>query len=483
MNIFISSIYSYNSYSRGIMPDVLQTQIKKHPDATIYYLTNSHSFDICYFNIEKKPEICYLCKTGVKNTLKLVEGNFIHLKISDIVSDEDKRFAREFFKDKGAVNFNQVFENFEVGEATLSTYISRTRDRDLVNVDQPFVKELAINALAIYSGTRRFLKAHKIDQVYNFNGRQEYPRAVMRASMSMKIDCYNVERTRLRGHIDFYKNAFPHDPTEKVRLVQKYWQESQLSEESKVKVASDFFQRQRQGESIIYPSYLGNMEKGHLPEVLRNGKKNLVLFNSSDDETFAFGELFRYPLFSDQLEGLTFMVDLVGEQLFFYNLIIRMHPNLKGVNFAYAQKIRDLDKKYPNVTVVPPESSVDSYALMESADKVITFGSTTGLEANFMRKPVILLGKGFFHQLDYAYIPETREEILSLLSSDLVPKPLADTYKIGFFFEKGGKKTNYYFEEKMGEGIFFKSRRVHFYTPWQRLMAKSIQLISRLKKK
>src|SRR5690606_20416166 len=130
MNILVSSIYSHNSYSRGIMPDVLQTQIAEHPDASIYYLTNSHSFDICYFNIEKKPEICYLCKTGVKNTLKLVEGKFTHLKISDLVSNEDKELAAEFFRNKGAVDFSQVFEGFEVGEATLSTYISRTRDRD-----------------------------------------------------------------------------------------------------------------------------------------------------------------------------------------------------------------------------------------------------------------------------------------------------------------------------------------------------------------
>src|SRR5680860_1819361 len=100
MNILIASVFSIDSYSRGIMPDVLQTQLDKYPDARIYYLTCSNTFDVCYFNIHKQPDVCYRCKTGVKNTLELVSGNFNHLKISDIISATNTQMEATFLRDK-----------------------------------------------------------------------------------------------------------------------------------------------------------------------------------------------------------------------------------------------------------------------------------------------------------------------------------------------------------------------------------------------
>ncbi|MGM0933353.1 MAG: hypothetical protein ACQEWD_07910 [Bacteroidota bacterium] len=480
MNILVASIYSYNSYSRGIMPDVLQTQIDQNPGANIFYLTNSNTFDVCYFNIEKKPENCYLCKTGIKNSLSLIEGDFTHLKISDIAVEEDYARAEEFFKENSVIDFKLYYESFDVGAATLSTYISSTRDRELHHVERSFVKELAINALIIYFAVKRFLKEKDINIVYNFNGRQDYVRAIMRAAISQGIDCYNTERTRLHGNIDFYKNTFPHDPYTKFQLVENYWRESPLQENEKKRIGETFFLKQKAGESLVFPSYTGRMEKGNIPREFLNGNKNIVLYNSSDDEVIAFGKVFQYPLFDSQNQGLKYLTDLVGQKKKDCNLIIRMHPNLEEVKYDYVQQIKDLHQKFSNIFVVLPESSIDSYSLLEIADKVISFGSTMGLEANFRRKPVILLGKGFFYYADYAYKPENREEINSLLNSDLLPKDISDTLKVGFFLQKGGVKTKYYYEEKMGEGIYFKGKRIHFYTISQRIRAKVIQVVFRL---
>lgn len=475
MNILIASVFSIDSYSRGIMPDLLQSQLDKFPDAKIHYLTCSNTFDVCYFNINKQPDVCYRCKTGVKNTLELVSGNFNHLKISDIISVEDKQKAASFFRDKPIVDFNHTFENFEVGAATLSTYISRTRDRDLHDVDQAYVKELAINALSLYLGLQGFLERENIDVVYNFNGRQDYVRAVLRASLSKNSDCYNLERARLGGNVEFYKNVLPHDILNKANLVEQCWIDSELSETEKNEVGANFFNRQKTGESIIFPSFTKKMKKGEVPDYLLNGNKNFVLFNSSDDEVAALGENYKNPFFKDQNEGLQFLTRLFGERLKDYNLIIRMHPNLAGVTHDFINTIRDLHQEYPNIYVVTPESSVDSYTLMEHAQKVISFGSTTGLEAASRKIPVILLGKGIYYYSNVAYIPENKEGIENLLISELKPKPLQNALKFGFYFLKGGKKTKYYFEDNLGKGIFFKGERIHSYSILQRFKAKIIQ--------
>ena len=476
MNILISTIFGIDSYSRGIMPDLLQSMIDENPSAKIFYLTNSHSFDICYFNIEKKHEVCYRCTTGIKNTLKLVEGKFTHLKIKDIVTREDKDAAEAFFIDKPIIEFEHTYENFEVGAATISTYISRTRDRELENVDQAFVKELAVNALSLYLGMKRFLKKENIDLVYNFNGRHEYVRAVMKAAIANKIDCYNVERARTEGYIEYFKNVLPHNILNKKSAVEDFWEKSPLSLEEKEKTGANFFSRQKSGESIIFPSFTRKMTLGNTPEIAMNGNKNIVVFSSSDDELAALGEEFKNPFFKDQLEGLQYLAHLVGEQLKEYNLIIRMHPNLAGVKKGFVNGIKELHLSYPNVSVVFPESNVDSYALMDLANKIVSFGSTTGLEANFKRLPVILLGKSFYFYSDVAHIPRDRSQILELLKEDLKPRPLLDTLKFGFYYISGGKKAKYYYEGNDVNGIFFKGHRVHNFTLLQRIKAKIIQL-------
>jgi len=480
MNILIASVFSIGSYSRGIMPDVLQSQLDKYPDATIYYLTCSNTFDVCYFNIHKQPDVCYRCKTGVNNTLELVSGNFKHLKIKELISSVEIQKAASFFSDKPIVEFDQIFENFEVGAATLSTYISRSRDRDLNDVHQNYVKELAVNALSFYLGLQRFLEKEKIDIVYNFNGRQDYVRAVMRASLSKDIDCYNVERARFGGNIEFYKNVLPHNIRYKANLVEQCWRESELSEAKKNEIGANFFTRQKMGESIIFPSYTQGMAKEEIPDYLSNGNKNIVLFNSSDDEFAALGEEYKNPFFKNQNEGLEYLSDLFGERIKHFNLIIRMHPNLAGVSHKYVEEIKELHQQYPNIFVVKPESKIDSYALMEKAHKVISFGSTTGLEANFLQKPVILLGKGIYFYSEVAYIPENKEGIEALITSDLKPKPILDTLKFGFYFLKGGTKSRYYQESNTGDGVFFKKKGVHIFTIPQRIKARIIHKVFQL---
>lgn len=480
MNILIASVFGYDSYSRGIMPDVLQTQIDKNPEAKIYYLTNSNSFDICYFNLDKRPEICYLCKSGIKNTLEMINGGFEHLKIKQLITPADLKKAQQFFHGKKRISFDQVYENFEVGAATLSTYISGTRDRELINVEKYFVKELAINALALYLGTQRFLSEKNIDIVYNFNGRQDYVRAIMRASLSLNIDCFNVERARVGGYIETFKNTLSHDIKAKKDHVDICWEQKTWNDQEKIEIGSSFFTRQRGGESVIFPSYLKNQTKNYVPEEIQNGNENVVLFNSSDDEFAALGEQFNNPLFKDQVEGISYLINLFGNQFPQTNFIIRMHPNLRSVDFKYVTDIKEQHQKFPNIFVIFPESNIDSYALMDIATKVITFGSTVGLEATYYKKPSILLGKCFYYYSEVAYTPTTQIELENLLTiKNLKPFPQVNALKFGFYYLKGGENSKYYNEVEVGEYVYFKGRKVFNYNLFQLVLYAVIKYIHR----
>lgn len=460
MNILVASVFGYNSYSRGIMPDVLQTVLDKNPEARVYYLTNSQSFNICYFNLEKNPANCYRCKTGVKNALELINGEFIHLNISDLVSKKDLARADDFFAREETIKIEQRFEEFEVGEATLSTYISRTRDRELTEVNRDFVRELAINALALYLGLKRFLTEKDINVVYNFNGRQDYVRAVFKAALASGLDCYNVEQARPGGYLEYFKNVLTHNISAKKTLINSCWENSTLSKDEKIEIGKEFFRKQRSGNSVIFPSHIKEQTFNLLPSTISEEKENYVLFTSSDDEFAALGEDFHNPLFEDQFSGIHFLVELIGNKFPEKNFYIRMHPNLSGLQFDYVKNIRDLNGKYPNIFVIYPEDKIDSYALMDKAAKVISFGSTLGLEATFYQKPSILLGKSFFYYSDVTYNPKNKDEVEFLLNETLIAKPQISAIRFGFYYLKGGKKTKYYSQDKVKGEVLFKGKKI-----------------------
>ena len=70
-----------------------------------------------------------------------------------------------------------------------------------------------------------------------------------------------------------------------------------------------------------------------------------------------------------------------------------------------------------SVTLIAPESPVDTYALVDAADIVVTSGSTIGLEAVYWRRPSILLRPCEYDELDAAHRVRNDCELRSLLSA------------------------------------------------------------------
>lgn len=478
MNTLIVAAYNVKSYSRGIMLDQLSENLEaKISGDKIYYLNCSNSFDTCYFNFDGDPGVCFSCRINANHNLKLVPGDFEHISFNDILRKEDIEKAEAFFESDPDIDFNTKYESFEIGESLLSVYISNTRNRDLAQANRNnYVITSKVNSLALYLAIKRFLKERKIDKVISFNGRQDYKRAVLRACEAVDIDCFNYERTRPGGYIEFFKNALPQNIQSKTEWINLAWQDPQFTLEEKTSIGAQFFSDKRAGKAIVDKTYVSGQQKGLIPEEVRNCNRNIILFNSSDDEFAAVGKEYQNPFFNDQLEGLRYIVGIVGRQMPEYNLVIRMHPNLKGIQEDYATGILLLHKAYPNIYVIPPDSFVDSYALLDVAEKVIVFGSSIGIEANFWRKPVILLAKSFYWLLDVAYIPKDKEEIAGLLKSALEPKNIEGSLKYGMYALKGGIKSKGYYQDSPTSTPLFKGKRMNDYNLKIKVIGKVLTL-------
>lgn len=119
--------------------------------------------------------------------------------------------------------------------------------------------------------------------------------------------------------------------------------------------------------------------------------KNAVVFTSSSDEFVGLGEYWPRTGWNGQYESFSHVSKILEGRG--YSLTLRIHPNFQN------KSLKTMLEDYSNlrrlvqecrITVIGPESSVNSYDLVESAEIVVVSSSTIGLEALHRHKKVIV---------------------------------------------------------------------------------------------
>jgi hypothetical protein len=235
------------------------------------------------------------------------------------------------------------------------------------------------------------------------------------------------------------------------------------------RMAGEFFDICRYGGgdhpgSIFFGSVFNKYTDSNLPV---KKKKRIVIFTSSYWEYFAMGDWLegKYPYAnSDFNDGIR---ELLSDQRIKekYEIITRWHPNLVNAGEHERNAILNIIEDHKDVIQFPPEDKVNSYALLESADVVISFGSTIGIEAVYYGRPSILLGPAIYEDTGACYRPKTHEELVALLDSEIEPLDRLGALKYGYFQRYGvGKEFKHLRQDKNGY-FFHKSRSVTLITP------------------
>ena len=95
--------------------------------------------------------------------------------------------------------------------------------------------------------------------------------------------------------------------------------------------------------------------------------------------------------------------------------------------------------------MIPATSPVSTYALMRKATRVLSFGSTTGIEASFWGVPSILGLRGFYDRLGSTYNPNTHEEMVQLLvSPDIAANDRRGAIMYGYYQKTFGIRFKFY---------------------------------------
>jgi hypothetical protein len=129
-------------------------------------------------------------------------------------------------------------------------------------------------------------------------------------------------------------------------------------------------------------------------------------------------------------------------------LVVRVHPAEITGSIPSRQKITDeivraFPELPPNVFIVPPESKLSTYALMQQCNGVIIYGTKTGVELTAVGIPVIVAGEAWIRNKGLSVDAHTVEEYDRMLADLPFPGRLppetiqrARKYAFHFFFRR-----------------------------------------------
>ncbi len=306
-------------------------------------------------------------------------------KLRTLIQDLPRDRFHTFLRDVGENLSTAIYENFDLGQSLRSSMISLTRNTDWVaDPEDPFTRRLALDALVLYELTLRLIERLRIDLVVLFNGRLASVRGIRRASEAKGIRWWVHERGARLDKFAIYECSTPHQPSSYRAWVDDWWGWSADGEQR----AATFLQNRRAGVQTNWFVFTRKQQAGALPP--RDSRRRVVFFTSSEDEMAAIGDEFApdSPL-CVQAVALRELGQACRDAG--HELVVRFHPNTpQGEQHLTAAAHQAAD------IVCTPQSQVDTYALMDSADVVLTHNSTAGLEAAASGKPAFYTGRNIF---------------------------------------------------------------------------------------
>jgi len=447
-----------------VMPFVLWTPhfetdleiAQRHLDAgdRVIFLTCAADLPICHANPLHEFAACMTCIGRRKTGLARLSGTFEELPLLNLTTADESECRNYTFDSSTFDSITKTYvENLDLGWGALSSLISLARDADM-NLAHPFVRNLLqgfmTTSLAIYRSVRNHLRQHRIDKVYIFNTRFATSRPVFRACQAESVPCVTHDRGCDFNHYSCYENILPHDIGPYEIALRDAWDRADPT--ARESVAAKFFEDRARAVKQSWFSFIENQRAGLLPNTWNNDVRNVAIFLSSEDEFAAIGDEWRNPLYPTQLECLRLLAtdtcNLAGIRLF-----VRAHPNLTGLRNTSTVALRHL--RGPNLEVVLPESSISTYAMMKHCDRVISFGSTAGIEAVYWGKPSILAGVCRYRNLGATYNPQTHEELMALLVTERLPaKERIGALMYGYYEQTKGERFKYFEGLDVRDGLF-----------------------------
>jgi len=409
-------------------------------------LTCDASLRACDCNAGHNLSVCLWCigirQDGLRQLSEPVEEQPLIRDCGPFPSTLPTRFAN-------AGELKKVtWDGFDLGFGVYSSLVDMVNSYDpCMKTHAELVERLLVDAWRTYESALQHLRQGKYERVYIFNGRFAVARAWLRACQKTATPFVTHERTSDFEKVFLFENSIPHDPAPYAARIHAFWENAQNSPET-VARGQEFFEERPKGKSGGWVSFVGSQKSGVLPEGIEGPEYKVGFFATTECEFSGVQDGTANRLYSSQAEAfheIAFRAAREGRGIRFF---LRLHPNSASeeVRWWESESFRQL----ANIVVIPADSPVSTYDLIQAVDKVVVFRSTVGIEATYWGKPAVVLAPPFYGGIDAVYEPQSREEAYRMALEPLEPKARVNAIKYAAFMMDGGlalphsKALNYF---------------------------------------
>ena len=442
MKLAFFSFWTLWDLDYSIMLEVIERELEHGHDITVYYCDNACL--ACPSVKANGIKYCLWCTTKLRKTLTLFSRKVNIIPLSSV--KVDTRF--EMPEVNWTLNdlCSVQSDGYHFCRSILSKEISISRNPfpDWNLYRSKLLPQFKDN-LITYRRVVKILQEQNFDKVFVYNGRLSYTRAVFDACQNCKVPINVFEFGCDLNHFYVYENHLPHDIRYNQHLFKELWNQAVRKDRKKaVDTACSFFTKRRNKTRTGVILYTLDQQDNRLPENFDETFNNIVIYCSSEDEFVAVTDEWKHLWFADQLDAISQLIKSLEPEASAHKikLYIRLHPNMLYQDKAYTQKYYELKNSFTEV--IPCESPVDSYYLLEKASKVVVFGSTIGMEAAFWKNPAILADAAFYRGMNIAYEISSLQELkAALLSENKFIPDMEMVYACGYHYEVFGWPFQY----------------------------------------
>ncbi|MGB1040232.1 MAG: hypothetical protein ACPGVD_05120 [Flavobacteriales bacterium] len=455
MKMLLYTNTGLSSKQIGLTAQYVSDCIEKNYELKIVQCDNV--MNNCSFNHLHNTLACASCQS--RSTTLYKQGG---IKDSDLISLEKISF------DVNIPNFKELnelvdfsFEGVNIGRGVASSIITYYRDYKITSEGYGGIIELEITkAINVYLNFKKLLSENNYDHVVIFNGRFAETHPILEYCKLINQDFLVIEAGALNNY-EIYENCLPHSIKFRTKVTWEIW-EAEKDEAYKKEVGHEWFRKKRYRDETIERSFTKEQGYGDLPSNFDPNRCNVLFLNSSEDELKVIHE-WQHNMFKTQNEAIVKIANhFEGNDDFHFYL--RVHPNLGKVKNIQIEEIRKMN--YPNLTIIQPDSPIDTYGMMDACEKTIVFGSTSGIEATYWGNASILMGKAYYYLLkDSCYKPKSFDELYDLIEDrDLKPMPQEACLPYGFYYTNVGKASSS-FENQGLNNSYFKGKKIKKWYP------------------
>lgn len=423
----------------GIILDQVEVLAREGHQVRLMYCSDCSTLSECYHNHAHPEKVCPLCNFNRDYLTSKLSPEVEKVPVSAYASSvcTPPAFKYDSIEDILKLQYKGV----NVGYAAMSTYISFGVRNLYPLIDDRFrayLDRMIARCCRYADVVEAAIADFKPDSVGLFNARLIDDKPVIDICRREGLDFTCYEHRFILGNQTrktFFHNTTPHREADIRRRMEEIWNDPAVPMEEKEAMGRKFYESRRKSIAAGDKVYTGGQKTGLLPEGWDRSKHNIVIFNSSEDEmAYVQEDNQAKAIFPTQLDGFEtiFEMNKDRDDIHFY---IRIHPNLKNIPYLYSKLLPRYAQRYSNVTVIPGDSPISTYSLIDVADKVLVFGSTAGAEAAYWGKPTILIAGSVYTDLGICYVPETVEELQKLLTDKNLPaKDGRGALKMGYYY-------------------------------------------------